>query len=397
MTTRDLLDAVTRRMEVYGQTRDPDVVLSAGALTECDALVLLVDHPVDESEEELEAFLEALSAVAWFHWARYVASDEADRPALLAAMALFRMLYQIDPEAVPPELAEQFSTEEMPLRPMNVLWEAMASEIIEQAIAEQDASGADEAVFLLERALAGLPAGHDDRPRYLVNLATACQLRANGGRDPADARRAIALVDEALVATDHDADVYPARAALRAALRKLLFELTDDVAALNAAVEEYRAVVDRIPDDHVDRVAHLSNLADAGRLLHEVTGDPLVADEGLVVLATLRAELRKKAQPLTTVHRYLVQLVRSRFGGTVPEPGGTIPEPADPGPPPRLLDGALGEVVRHFEATGEPQWLFEPDVCQRSRVSVCCGRNAPGRSGTAGQAGAAVFRALPDR
>jgi hypothetical protein len=355
MTSRDLLDAMTRRMEAYDESRDPDLVSSARALAECDALVLLVDNPVDESEEELDAFLEALNAVAWFHWARYVASEDADRPALLAAMALFQMLYQIDPEAVPPELAEQFIGTEMPLQPMTVLWDEMASEIMERAIAQQDWSGADGAVFLLERALAGLPDGHDDRPRYLVNLATACQQRANDGRNPADVRCAIELVDEALAATDHDADVYPTRAALRAGLRKMLFEFTDDVAALIAAVDEYRAVVDLIPDDHVDRVAHLSNLADAGRLLHEVTGDPSVADEGLVVLATLQAELRKKAQPLTTVHRHLMRLIRSRFGDT-------SLEPADPGPQPRLLDGTLGEVVRRFEATGEPEWLFEPDV-----------------------------------
>src|SRR5262249_3026920 len=153
MAAPDLLDAMTRRLEAYGETQDPDLVLSAQALAECDALVLLVDNPVDESEEDLDAFLAAVSVVAWFHWARYVASDEDDQPALLAAMALFQMLYQIDPEAVPPELAEQFSAADMPLQPMKVLWEAMASEIIEQAIAEQDASGADEAVFLLERAL----------------------------------------------------------------------------------------------------------------------------------------------------------------------------------------------------------------------------------------------------
>lgn len=355
MTSRDLLDAMTRRMEAYDETRDPDLVLSAGALAECDALVLLVDNPLNQSEEELDAFLEALNAVAWFHWARYTASGYADRPALGAAVELFQMLFQINAEAVPPELAGRFSAVDMPLQPMNVLWETAGTDIIEQAIAEDDPSGADDAVFLLERALAGLPDGHDNRPRYLVNLATAYQLRANGGRNPADVRRAIELAGQALTATDHDADTYPTRAALRAALRKFLFELTGDVAALVAAVDEYRAVLDLIPGDHVDRIVHLSNLADAGRLLQEATGDPSAADEGLVVLATLRAELRKKAQPLTIVHRHLVRLIRSRFGGTVPEP-------VQPGPQPPPLAGALGEIVRRFEATGEQRWLFGPDV-----------------------------------
>lgn len=45
MTSRDLLDAMTRRMEAYDETRDPDLVLSARALAEYDALVLLVDNP----------------------------------------------------------------------------------------------------------------------------------------------------------------------------------------------------------------------------------------------------------------------------------------------------------------------------------------------------------------
>jgi hypothetical protein len=98
-----------------------------------------------------------LSTVASFHWASYIASDEADRSTLVAVMALREMVFQLDPEGCHPSRGTSSPRPGWPCSP-HVLWEAVAADI-DQATAEQDASGADDAIFLHERALAGLGNG----------------------------------------------------------------------------------------------------------------------------------------------------------------------------------------------------------------------------------------------
>jgi tetratricopeptide (TPR) repeat protein len=119
----------------------------------------------------------------------------------------------------------------------------------------------DEAVDLLDEAVASTDPQSPERAARLNNLAIALrerQLRRRSGRDDLD--RAVGAFEEALDATRED---HPDRIAYRANLGNALhqrYDVTQDPEDLERAVRELERAVAATPEDSPDRPMYLNNL-----------------------------------------------------------------------------------------------------------------------------------------
>ena len=222
--TRDaLLAKVRTRLDRFVATQDPAVVLAPAAVGEVRDLLKTVSNPATD--------LEIMATAGFLHWFRYqalpVGEDQED---LLAALMFFEPVYQAVPELVPEPLLVHLD----PARTMA----ARARELLRRMEAAVDPAALDEAVDLLQQAVAATPKDHPRLPVHLGDLDDALERR---------------------------------------------FELKGERADIDAAVDVCRRAVAAVPAGHPDHAGALSNLGNALGLRFERGGDPADLDQAIEV------------------------------------------------------------------------------------------------------------------
>jgi tetratricopeptide (TPR) repeat protein len=220
--TRDaLLAKVRTRLDRFVATQDPAVVLATVAVGEVGDLLKTVPNPA--------ADLEIMATAGFLHWFRYqalpVGEDQED---LLAALMFFEPVYRAVPEVVPEPLLVHLD----PAR----ISAARARELLRRTEAAVDPAALDEAVDLLQQAVAATPKDHPRLPVYLGDLDDALERR---------------------------------------------FELKGEWADIDAAVDVCRRAVAAVPVGHPDRAGALSNLGNALGLRFERGGDPADLEQAI--------------------------------------------------------------------------------------------------------------------
>lgn len=167
--------------------------------------------------------LELAHALGWLHWLRStVLPDGQGEAELRSALAWFDALAEVRPDSIP-ELA--------------VVLLADTGDILEEALASQDATELDRAIDAIALIAAQLPAGHRDLPGAWTNLGVALQER---------------------------------------------FERDGDSADIDAAVQFNQLALDGVADDDPRRVMYLTNIGAA--FLTRFERDRVIADLGQAIM-----------------------------------------------------------------------------------------------------------------
>lgn len=94
----NLIDALDNRLQQFGESRDPSVVLERRAIEEANALW----NAARPKRGESPAITQALVTLAYLYWARYrVLPKGEDQDDLQAALGLFKIIAAQEPELVP--------------------------------------------------------------------------------------------------------------------------------------------------------------------------------------------------------------------------------------------------------------------------------------------------------
>lgn len=376
-----LADSLRRRTRAFYDYGWRNGIMSDEALSDAAALVRLVDQAAGGTGWAA-MYKEAMSLVAQLHWARFLASAGNGTQEALAAKVLFSIVYLFAPHDVPEEFRASippgYGNMAWELTPglLQSLWSDAGAHLAWEAIQSQTSSGLDEAVYLLERAIAATASDDKRRGSSFYNLGLALQARFRNGNDRGDLHKALNAASRSLEGMDRTDPMFGPRSAFRASINKELYFHTAELDYLSHAVEEYANILYLISADHIDRIGYLLDFGDANRLLFERVQDPDMADRAISVFAALLGDLRRRNQPLLPIDRLLAQILASRFAVT--DTPGRAHSPATPAarqsappvprwsekpgrsPKEKLLEGAL----REFEASADISILDNKAVQQ---------------------------------
>jgi tetratricopeptide (TPR) repeat protein len=273
---QDLLASLIRRIEAYARHGDASAILADEALAEADALMLAAGADTNDGASVPPA---VVSTVAWLHWSRSLELPDGrgagDRR---IAADLFTTIAGVDPTLVPDEFRPAEAAASADGAPE--LWAAQAAKLLERVQLLDDPAALDQAIQLLGRAIAAIPAGRPDRVGWLANLSIAHGMRLSRLGDPADLDAAVAAAREAAATVRTDA---PFRADVLSALGNALqtrFTWLDDVADIDAAVTVQQEAV-ALTAGRPDRARYLTNLGAAHQARFERTDDPADIDAAI--------------------------------------------------------------------------------------------------------------------
>ena len=185
-----LIQFIYARLARYSQWQDASDILDEDLRTKAFELLELVGQQAVD--------LQAVAAVACVFWLRSrllpEGQDEADRQ---IAVDLYRIIHQVSPQAVPPELRSAVREEGPAGRAVRVD-PKMAYRVLlinlNAALGVGDATKVSTCINVLQRLLDAMPADHTDRPEIMAILAAG-----HGGlyqitNDPADLDAEISIL-----------------------------------------------------------------------------------------------------------------------------------------------------------------------------------------------------------
>jgi tetratricopeptide (TPR) repeat protein len=257
-----LLANVTRRNEVFVETREEDAVASAEALSDVTALTSSFS-PSDDAE--------VADAAGKLFWFRFLVLDRGvDRKELDRCLPLLAQAYRWEPTALPDEVREVMG--------------ARAVEMLEETSRISDAERRDRAIDLLAAALDGMPDAFPMIDSYWFNLALAYRARLSATSDPGDRNRLIDALRQSVAKT------HPRNPELADWMSKLAVELEIRFETiigrpdsdLDEAVELFRKAVDITAEGDPALVGLLSNLGNALGMRFVRVGLTSDVDEGIV-------------------------------------------------------------------------------------------------------------------
>jgi tetratricopeptide (TPR) repeat protein len=265
------------RLRLYEETGDRRWILAAEARTDAGRLLELVKEPSGETE--------ALRVVGMFHWqrAQLLPHDEGTEDLHIAVRAL-RVVHRSRPDAVPVVLAVHLQEADAGVDPRFRDEHGEGLRLLRHALATGDVAALAEAVRRLTEALRLMPAGHQERPGYLSNLAVALRntYELTGAVDALDA--AIAHLRDAVRTA---ASAGPAPAMLLSNLGAALhnrYAVSRNREDLAEALDVIRQAVALTAPGDPQHAKRLSNLGGALLKLSELDKERATLDEALDVM-----------------------------------------------------------------------------------------------------------------
>lgn len=209
---------------------------------------------LDKYVDFLSADLELAHAVGCVYWLRYSLGFLADgkegnkEEDLSSALAWFELVAEVNPDSVPKLAADLLQD---------------SGDILEQALASDDAAELDRAIEAMRKMVGRLPADYHHRPGAQTNLAVALQVRFERCGELSDIDEAIELNKQAVTTvSDDDADLVMYLTNLGAAF-STRFDRTEDLADLDEAIRFLERAADVSPPGHSELATCLNNLGAA--------------------------------------------------------------------------------------------------------------------------------------
>jgi hypothetical protein len=287
MSRDELLAELTRCIREYTRTGDPEPLLRSKILAMAEALENIGIAPPGEGIKTTDPT--AAQVLAWLHWCRYGvlesqpgSVDEA-ADALLRAVTVGRLAYDVMPEIVPAQMKALFEGR-ADLLPE--IARDYAAVLLRQAIEEeyttvrQGKENFDLIIRLLRHALAGF-GDEGEGADLLANLCTALIKRFDYMHDMADLDRAIEAGRQAVeVGSKMNRPGY--HASLGNALRAR-YEAIGDISDLEEWASLSEAALKALPQNYPYRLGVLATVAAALTSLYEATGNVPDLDKAITI------------------------------------------------------------------------------------------------------------------
>ncbi|MFI6810064.1 CHAT domain-containing protein [Streptomyces luteogriseus] len=261
--------------------------------------------------------VEAVAAVAWLHLCRHDAlGSGGGQPDLRAGLQLMAVVGLLEPSAVPPGVRDVVSARVPTVAPHRVAAVAWACHAVIHLARGADTGDRDAlrtAAALWEGAAQTLPAEDPDRAEHVNRSAVALEILYEHTDVLADLDAALAALGTTVDTTPPGHHDRPKRQARLGQALLTRFSRTGERGSLDAAVDACRAASEAVPEAGPDRSGLLSTLAVALQTRFDVTEDP---DDLDAAVGSLRSAL--SAAGLTSEDRagYLGNLglaLRTRF------------------------------------------------------------------------------------
>ncbi|MFD5914132.1 CHAT domain-containing protein [Streptomyces massasporeus] len=264
--------------------------------------------------------VDAVATVAWLHLCRHDAlGSGGGQPDLRAGLQLMAVVGLLEPSAVPPAVHDVVSARVpavAPHRVAAVAWACHAVIHLARGSGTGDRDALRTAAALWEGAAQTLPAEDPDRAEHLNRSAVALEILYEHTEVLADLDAAVVALGTTVDTTPPGHHDRPKRQARLGQALLTRFSRTGERGSLDAAVDACRAASEAVPQAGPDRSGLLSTLAVALQTRFDVTEDP---DDLDAAIGSLRSAL--SAAGLTGEDRagYLGNLglaLRTRFEHT---------------------------------------------------------------------------------
>jgi tetratricopeptide (TPR) repeat protein len=278
-TPGDPLTAIQDSVNEYLRAQDTSGLLDPDRVHWAETCSLLAKAESGaESEAESGADrvdLDRLNTVAWWHLCRAEVLGPAERPADNDyAVALFAVVFAVQPDAVPEPLRQFLVEHAGPLPPdLAEEWHQQGLQLFASFDPGEGRDDLDVAVRRLRLALRITAAGSPDRAGRLTNLCALLRSRASYTGDLSDADESVRVGRDAVAAAG---PVDPARPAILANLGAALdnrHRLAGRRADLDEAIRYEEQALDAAPAGHPYRRLCLGPLALGLSMRYQVGGD----------------------------------------------------------------------------------------------------------------------------
>ncbi|MCX4091390.1 CHAT domain-containing protein [Nocardia sp. alder85J] len=271
MSFEQLLNQVAQRVLDFERYGRAELVLHDSALAEAAALAesarpLVPDRP---TPEDMRRVLRARRVLGWLYACRFSVTSGDAGLSELARAVIYLEASADDPGMIPESLRAVLGASAQPGDQVTV-----AARMLQRAGAGSDHVALLQAgVILFGAASAALPGDHPHRAAYLSNLGIAHMRLFERTGAPADADRAIEILEQSVAITPAN---HPNRMGYLLNLGATYlrrFDAGGAMADADRAIELGRQVVAAIPLRNPDRAPALSNLAGAYRARFRRSGE----------------------------------------------------------------------------------------------------------------------------
>lgn len=254
-----LLEFIYARLARYSQWEDSSDILDEDLRAKALELLRLV------SQQKTD--LQAVAAVACVFWLRFRLLPEGqDEGDLQLALDLYRVIHQVSPEAVPPELRSFVQSEGRVSDAVRVDPKMAYGGLLiylNAALDAGDPTKVSTCLEVMQRLLDAMPADYPDRPVIMVTLAAG-----HGGlyqltNDPADLDAQISLLQSCTEDSDRTDSNFASQLQLLGDALEQRFGRAGEPADLDAAIRARRrtlALTAASDSDRETRTYHLGTL-----------------------------------------------------------------------------------------------------------------------------------------
>ena len=251
---RGLLAAVRARVEACLEQGDASRVVEAAALDQAAELWLA-------AQLEPESRPEIIYVLAWLHWCRYLAlPEDSDREDLAAALELFEIVGQTQPNLVPADVARFLEMAQPAGEDPGSVYNR-AVHLFNEFQQTGQRPAIDQALTLFGRAADAIPADHPRRGMFLSGLGGAYLARYEAFGETADLGQAIDWGSAAVRAIPAGHDDHPDALTNLGMAFVTRYQRYGDTADLDEAIRHCTEAAQDAGPGHPRRAKLLSNAA----------------------------------------------------------------------------------------------------------------------------------------
>lgn len=272
--TPDPIEVLRRRLLRFRCTRDADVVLDLAALAEADE----VDAAMSgfRGGEDPERFLDGVVVMAnLYHFRWGLLGEQASEDDSRFAFALFGIVHEVFPDAVPEALGTLYDPSRRSPVPLDAVVELKNNEackLIKIVRSEGTVPLADRAIASFRSLVELTDRDRDAQAMVMANLARALLLRFELGA-PESVLDECLMVSRAVVdATPRDDPLRLGRASDLGVALTRAYELTGEDALLQQATAVFHEAADNGAEDDPDLAGCLVNFGNALNLAFDLEG-----------------------------------------------------------------------------------------------------------------------------
>ena len=251
-----LLEFIYARLARYSQWEDASDILDEDLRARALELLRLVGQQTTD--------LQAVAAAACVFWLRFRLLPEGqDEEDLQLAIDLYRVIHQVSPEAVPPELRSAMQSEGPVSSAVRVDPKVAYRGLLiylNAALGAGDAAKVSTCLEAMQRLLDAMPTSYPDRSEIMATLAAG-----HGGlyqltSDPADLDAEISILQSCTANSDRTDSDFAFQLQLLGDALEQRFKRADRPADLDAAIRARRRVVALTAADGSDRATRAYQL-----------------------------------------------------------------------------------------------------------------------------------------